>query len=320
VLVIQATNVNDAYAEALFKINVYGELSDSRDGKVLRCPTPVTTIYERPYQYMLFDAKRDANPFFHVMEGVWMLAGRNDVKFLERFNSKIGQFSDDDQTLNGAYGHRWRHHFGRDQLLYVINELSRDPNSRRAVMSMWDPARDIEMVDSRGKDVPCNTTIYFTRRDYTLDMTVCCRSNDIIWGCYGANAVHMAMLQKFVAGALGVVVGRYYQISNDWHMYERHFKLSQDRVPDDPAPYPHDLASMSSTVTWIDDLNEFTAWCNDPTAEYVNPFIRGVLNPMLSAWGLHKAGDGRASLENAYCIQDGAIRKACMEWLERRVK
>ena len=82
---------------------------------------------------------------------------------------------------------------------------------------MWNPWGDL---DSSSIDIPCNTNIYFKIREGELQMTVCNRSNDMIWGAYGANAVHMAVLQEYVAAQLDVPMGKYYQISDSFHVYE----------------------------------------------------------------------------------------------------
>jgi thymidylate synthase len=52
-----------------------------------------------------------------------------------------------------------------------------------------------------------------------LDLTVLCRSNDVVWGAYGANAVHFSVLQEYLAGRIGVDVGVMYQFSNNYHGY-----------------------------------------------------------------------------------------------------
>ena len=74
-ILITARNVNDAYYEAMWKIPVYGRPNESRAGKLLSASTPVITTYLKPLERMLFNRARDANPFFHVMESMWMLAG-----------------------------------------------------------------------------------------------------------------------------------------------------------------------------------------------------------------------------------------------------
>jgi hypothetical protein len=99
--------------------------------------------------------------------------------------------------------------------------LKANPYDRRCVIGMWDPDADL---GATSKDIPCNDLIKCSMRgqtfeDRALDIHVYCRSNDIIWGCYGANAVHMSMLHEYLAAQIGVAVGHYYQISGDWHAY-----------------------------------------------------------------------------------------------------
>jgi thymidylate synthase len=74
-----------------------------------------------------------------------------------------------------------------------------------------------------GKDVPCNTNAFFRVTNGKLDMMVNCRSNDIFWGAYGANAVHFSFLQEYVASSIGVEVGRYWQNSFNFHAYVDRF-------------------------------------------------------------------------------------------------
>ena len=71
--VIRARNVHEALPEAVRYLALYGVEAESRNGKVLLAPEPVTTVYERPKERVLFWPQRDANPFFHFYEGLWML-------------------------------------------------------------------------------------------------------------------------------------------------------------------------------------------------------------------------------------------------------
>src|SRR3546814_14070537 len=112
----------------------------------------------------------------------------------------MASFSDDGSTFNAAYGHRWRHHFGFDQLETVVDMLSADPNDRRAIITMWDPA-DLQRTT---KDVACNLQIMPRIVGGTLEFTTTNRSNDVIWGLCGANAVHLSFLQEWMAGAHGL--------------------------------------------------------------------------------------------------------------------
>jgi thymidylate synthase len=248
--IIQAECVDDALHQGITLLLAGGVKADSRNGPVLVLPYPVMTVNENPRNRVLFSAQRDANPFFHLNEALWMLAGRDDAKWLDQF---VGNFSErfaekrDDRYggdyLHGAYGFRWRKHFDldgggeegiSDQLEIAVNMLRRNPDERRAVITMWDPMADL---DADKKDLPCNTHIYCRVRDdvypdygggppgpgpashKVLDLTVCCRSNDVIWGAHGANAVHFSILQEYLAAKIGVGVGKLYQLSNNYHGY-----------------------------------------------------------------------------------------------------
>lgn len=213
---IPVRNVNSALTDGLWRLRTGGVVEQSRNGPVLVMPGPVITEYKRPRERVLFHTVRDANPVFHLLESLWMLAGRRDAAWLLPFNSNMATYAEEDGYFHGAYGARWRSHFGFDQLIAVAEELHRDPQSRRAVVAMWNPGADL---GASKKDLPCNTHIYFDCRRDVLNMTVCCRSNDAVWGAYGANAVHFSILQEVVAALVGVPVGTYYQMSNNFHVY-----------------------------------------------------------------------------------------------------
>jgi len=246
-------NVQEAYVRGLARLRQHGRWEDSRNGRALVLPEAMMTTYERPLERVLLDPGRDANPFFHLLESLWMLAGSRDVASLEPFNSGLKTYSDDGVTYHGAYGYRWRRHFISfdpiaeeprqiDQLATAIELLRANPADRRVVISMWDPEADL---GQEGRDFPCNTHLYFRVRDVAyrdppvtdqnsamheeriargdnliLDMAVLCRSNDAIWGAYGANAVHFSVLLEFVAAACGFRVGRLTQLSWNFHAYE----------------------------------------------------------------------------------------------------
>lgn len=314
---INVRNVNDAYAEAMYIMAMIGVPKPSRVGGTLSAVGPVMTVYSHPTERMLFDFRRDANPFFHIFEGIWMLAGRNDVKWLSQFNSRMADFSDDGHTFHGTYGFRWREHFGVDQIKAAVRELKRNPATRRVVLAMWDPIADLGKV-ATGRDVPCNTTIYLMVRQGALDMTVCCRSNDIVWGCYGANAVHMSMLQEFVAQAADIPVGKYYQFSNDWHVYEHHWPLI-GKLPPEKLGYPQGHIDLTNPMAWEYDLDEeLPNFIENPYAPTGSYYVEAVLQPMMNAWQFYKRKEKDKAFNQTLLIRDEAVRRACYEWLVRR--
>ena len=244
---ISVRNVEEALHQGLKYIYANGVREESRAGPVLVSPTPVTTVYSRPQERVLFSPERDANPFLHLFESLWLLAGRNDAKWLDQFvHDFSSRFAESDGTLHGSYGYRWRHHFDLegggatylpDQLNTVVEMLRNNNQDRRAVIQMWDPVADLGATK---KDVPCNLLVMLRVRKseakgfashpewihgpqdahYVLDITVCCRSNDLVWGAYGSNYVQFGVLQEYLAARIGVGIGTYTQVSHNYHAYQ----------------------------------------------------------------------------------------------------
>lgn len=344
VICINVLNVNQALAEGLRLIAYHGRERPSRNGPVLAMPEPVATTYQDPTARVLFCDDRDANPFFHLMESIWMLAGENDVEWPAAFNKRMREYSDDG-VIHGAYGYRWRTHFGVDQLTKIIDMLRAEPTTRRAALGMWDPTVDL---GASKKDLPCNTMVYFDAQDgKTLDMTVTCRSNDMWWGAYGANAVHFSILHEVVATGAGLALGRYTQFSNNLHLYtdivtpglvgtartQRLEDLSvraaaQDRYTTELVGILRRRAKaeigpvrqpvMTTTLTY------FTSDCHllmSPNAldhTYYNEFFNNVAKPMLAAWRAYKAKqyDEASRLVSTITAEDWRV--ACAQWLLRR--
>lgn len=316
-------NVNEALSEALWKLKVMGVESPSRNGPVLAFPEPVTTVYNRPKERVLFWEARDANPIFHLMESIWMLSGRNDIAFPAMFNLRIGQYSDDGQVFNAAYGYRWRRHFGIDQVTQVIELLRRDPDTRQAVIQMWDPA-DLTKVT---KDKACNTQIFFDIRMGQLNMTVLCRSNDIWYGAYGANAVHFSFLMELVAGALGVPVGLYRQYSHNLHLYTELYDAKKYlESPPNCLDYDgywngvtsRDIMDNGNYSRFLSDCEQF---CEDPFRyrRYYHRFFEEVAYPMamVSKSRKDKLSTGQYWAER---IEAEDWKLATLQWIARREK
>ena len=327
--VLEVRNVHQALPQGIRLLLERGEEEDSRNGKVLVHPGPVTTRFSNPDERVEFHIERDSNPFFHFYESLWMLAGRNDVAPLASIVKRMQTFSDDGQTLHGAYGHRWRVHFGFDQLGHIIEELKANKQSRRCVLQMWDSTIDL---GRDGKDLPCNTAAYLWVRNDQLDMTVLCRSNDMIWGAYGANAVHFSMLQEYIATGVGVSIGTYWQVSNNYHAYLNTFDPLRDMSGQAPdgfkearCPYsdgqvqPYRLIN-TDVATWTKDLQMFLT--EGLVIGFRDSFFRRVANPIMKAHEAYKSHDGLDKFYQPLEILENCRasdwRAACEEWIKRR--
>lgn len=354
-------NVNDAWRELVtmfhcpqLRHGVAVVREESRNGEVMMIDEPVTITYTKPRERILWNAARDANPFLHMFEALWMLAGRNDLAPMAYYAKQFQEYSDDGLTLNGAYGKRWRHLYYSsgdiydelDQLEILIDHLRRKPSSRRAVLQMWNAQDDLLKVES-SKDTCCNLCVMFAQREGRLDMTVINRSNDMIWGALGANYVHFGFLQEYVACALGVEVGCYNQVTNNLHVYLSNWKpeewlvwergtrrtLVAGQVGDWWLDYGYHEEAKASELLLVQDRTAFDdqvklvtdrEW--GPTSkgyrvgELTEPFLLYVAVPMFAAYRAHKNKDTRKALDIADSIGASDWRLAAKLWLQRRLK
>ena len=316
--VIRARNVEQALGEGFAWLKVAGVDEPSRNGPVRVAPGPVITEYLQPTERVLFNPTRDANPVFHLLESLWMLAGENKNDFLLPYNARMAEYSEPDGTIHGAYGHRWIHHFDHNQVSQVIYELSKRPTSRQAVIAMWDPNED---TDHKKKDRPCNTHIYFDTRGGGLNMTVCCRSNDALWGAYGANAVHFSILQELIASELKLPVGKYRQMSNNLHAYTEVPVAAEflDHPPEHDGSYPHQIVPL---LLPTEHLIDFTLDCRNLVrgtnfGGLNTSFFHRVVMPLKASYDARRAGDAewRAPLAG---MADCDWKTAYIEWASRR--
>ena len=346
--VINARNVNDALEKGidLFQDPTEYRIQESRNGITYEANTPVTTVYKKPWERVCLIKQRDANPFFHFIEGLWMLDGRNDLEPLTYFVKSMEDFSDDGKILWGAYGWRWRSYWNKDQIAAIIGLLKYNPYERRAVLQMWDPKDDLARTCNKKverKDVPCNTNIYFKVRDGKLCMTVCNRSNDMLWGAYGANVVHMSMLQEFVAHNLNLPMGEYTQISDSFHIYPnnpvwgkvkdieldvytyKHIKNHYELIDEyEPVPIVDDITSFNREIRFFFDYFESFRFspkqilARTDDIQWENNIFPDVAIPMLKAFYYHKERDYLNSYREVQSIKALDWMEACFEWIRKR--
>lgn len=315
-------NANDLFSEGLWKLKTCGVKSDSRNGAVIRIEEPVIITVERPQERVLFFEGRDAAHIFHLMECLWICSGRRDVGFLKNFNRNIGQFSDNGELFNAAYGYRMRYHFGRDQLLEVIQTLKEDSNSRQAVIQLWDS----EDLRKKTLDKCCNTQLVFDIVRDRVNLTVFNRSNDFWWGNAGSNIVHFSFLLEVVALAVGKPLGRLRTMINNLHIYDKSVYDASKYLENPPSsadydmylqgvkPYPI-MREGEGIHTWLEHATRF---CTNPFTydRTLYPFFREVAYPM--AMVSHARKNGETGLKWAKAVAAEDWRIAVTDWIERR--
>lgn len=178
-----------------------------------------------PLNRLIHVEGRKASLEYAFAELLWYLSGDDTLAWISHYSSFWMTVSDDGITANSAYGARIFKSHARigscvNQWQYVIDELRRDPDSRRAVIHIRVPSDSL--INS--KDVPCTLTLHFMQRNGKLDLIVNMRSSDIVFGLtYDVPA--FTVLQELLALTLNIDVGTYTHISNSLHVYERHFDM-----------------------------------------------------------------------------------------------
>lgn len=206
---------------------------------------------------------------FALAETVWILSGSNELAMLQYYNRNYGQFSEDGQTLWGAYGHRLRHAFAEvDQLEEVIDKLTKDPNSRQAVITYWNPALDNQLDK---KDYPCNNLSHAMIRNGKLEWTQFLRSNDIIWGM-PYNFIQFGTLMSYVASRLNLPLGNLSYIADSLHIYEdmldqanvEYFSLDlpSTTLPFEPRDYAGDIYKVAKAERMIRTADDVVYYRN----------------------------------------------------------
>lgn len=318
--VIKVRNVEEALGEGFQHLKICGLSEPSRNGPVRVAPGPVITEYKYPTERVLFNPERDANPVFHLLESIWMFAGQDNAKFLLPYNARMSEYAEDNGDIWGAYGYRWRAFFGFDQIKGVTQMLKEKPHTRRAVLEMWSAAGDL---GSDKRDIPCNTHVYFSVQGNALNMTVCCRSNDILWGAYGANAVHFSMLQELIASSVGVGIGTYYQFSNNFHAYTELpvVKKWLDSPPfyESAVPYPYKIIPMLlPSESYEDFIADCVAITHGLEGQGLRTsFMHRVVAPLKHVYDMRKSGSRtwKVAMEGvAECDWKDAFRN----WAGRR--
>jgi thymidylate synthase len=154
--------------------------------------------------------------FFSCLgELLWYLNGSNRLDFIEYYIPRYKKFSDDKETLFGAYGPRI---FGKDrnaQIFRAIDLLREKPDSRQAVVQIFDRA---DLLDPH-LDIPCTSTLQFTIRNQRLNLLVSMRSNDAYKGL-AHDVFSFTMIQELVAKSLGLAMGRYKHCVGSLHLYD----------------------------------------------------------------------------------------------------
>lgn len=170
-----------------------------------------------------------------VAEIVWYLMGsQRPDEFINEFTKIWIDFTHEDGTVPAAYGYRWRHHFGRDQIDCLIKHFEEEPTSRQGVVVTWDPGDDSLGSPNKKLNVPCPYTFTINIIEDKLNLHCTSRSTDMMLGLPHDVAGH-ALLMYLFAQRLGVKPGKLTFSTSHAHIYENHYDQAREiisRTPD----------------------------------------------------------------------------------------
>src|ERR1043166_3727717 len=219
-------DANHALPHLLRKVLDQGATVESRNGRTKELMMESFTLDE-PMNPYITTPGRKVSVVAQIAEMMWILAGRNDIEWLSHYLPRAAQFADDGQHWRGGYGPRLRRwecpdpvqHATVDQFEHIITLLNEDPEARRAVFNIYDPAIDT----FPGKDIPCNNWVHFLPRDGVLHAHVAIRSNDLFWGWSGINAFEWTNLLHIISALTRLKPGSITFSISSLHLYERHW-------------------------------------------------------------------------------------------------
>ncbi|HOB26993.1 MAG TPA: thymidylate synthase [Bacteroidales bacterium] len=187
-----------------------------------------------------------------IYELLWFIHGDTNIKFLHDNNVSIwDEWADENGDLGPIYGKQWRRWEGKDgkvidQLSWVINEIIKNPNSRRLIVSAWNVAEISEM-----KLPPCHVLFQFYVANNKLSCQLYQRSADVFLGV-PFNIASYSLLTHMIAQVTGLQVGEFIHTFGDVHLYLNHIEQAKLQLTREPFPLPQ--LKLNPNIKNIDDF------------------------------------------------------------------
>lgn len=259
---ISGSSLELIHHELMFRLSSSPEFCSAPRGQKVSEFLAASFTLTDPRNRLITSPTRAVNYGFGVGELCWYLRGDDDLETMLYYNRRMSRFSDDGLTINSAYGARILNGGGRtdvqpSQWSLCLEELRRDPDSRRAVMHINRPADLRRAVQCGSLDVPCTMSIQLFIRNRRLHMHVLMRSNDVVWGLpydvFSFTCLQEAFLYELQNEGVDVDgLGSYRHTAGSLHLYDTHLQMAQDvsdEMLSDPAPMaPFTLESLRVLV------------------------------------------------------------------------
>jgi len=206
-----------------------------------------------------------------IHELLWFLQGDTNISYLKENGVRIwDEWADADGNLGPVYGHQWRHWKtpdGReiDQITQLVDGLRKNPDSRRHIVSAWNPS-DVDRMALP----PCHALFQFYVADGRLSCQLYQRSADIFLGV-PFNIASYALLTMMVAQVCGYRPGDFVHTFGDAHLYSNHFEQVQLQLTREPRPLPTMRINPEVTDIFAFRFEDFTLEGYDPHPHIAAP-------------------------------------------------
>jgi len=202
-----------------------------------------------------------------IHELLWFLRGDTNIEYLKEHNVSIwDEWADADGDLGPVYGKQWRRWAGPDgreidQIAWLVDEIKRNPDSRRLVVSAWNVGELPQMAL-----MPCHALFQFYVVDGNLSCQLYQRSGDIFLGV-PFNIASYALLTHMLAQATGLGVGDFVHTLGDAHLYSNHLEQAREQLARTPKALPrlhlnpevHDLFAFGFDDIQIEGYDPYPA-------------------------------------------------------------
>lgn len=221
---------------------------------------------------------RGTVPGIGAVEACQLLAGASTPKLVIAVGPAFSNFAEDNGLFHGAYGLRTQDQYGP-----IIERLKADPDTRQAVVTIWNP--ELDLLPSK-RDYPCTILHQFRIRDNKLNMSVYMRSNDV-WLGAAYDFFQFTRVQLAIASVLGVAPGSYTHHVGSLHIYEQHYGAAEN-LKHTTEPYENIPAITGATWGQVQNraMAALTAAIHkeEKTLLYgMHPFEQWYANSMITA-------------------------------------
>jgi thymidylate synthase len=216
--IINLPDAVNGYVNLVQHVLKYGKEAAPRGMKTHEIEDAIIRINDVKHTLPL-GVGRGTVPGIGAVEACQLLAGAATPKLVMAVGPMFKNYAEDNGMFHGAYGARTQDQYGP-----VIERLKKDPDSRQAVVTIWDPVLDL-LPEKR--DYPCTILHQFRIRDNKLNMSIYMRSNDV-WLGAAYDFFQFTRVQIAMASVLGVAPGSYAHHVGSLHIYEQHYDAAEN--------------------------------------------------------------------------------------------